>query len=518
MRPFKSVENVQPGRSVFDLSHSKLMSADMGQLYVALCEEVVPGDHFSLGTSIVARAMPLVAPLLHQIDITVHTFFVPYRLLWENWEDFITGGVDGTDASVLPRMAYPAIFAGSLWDNLGFPENPGGALTATDTMPLAFPQLAYWRIWNEFYRDETNIAEVDYAAMPDTLARRAWEKDYFTSALPWAQRGIAPSFPITGTLPVDFDFLNAPNNNAWYMTGFVKDANQPPWTVEISSGDPASIASLTNPIWNGTHASSVGPLATVDLATATTFDVNTLRLAWQIQKWMERNARAGVRYTEFLQAHFGVHNKDYRLQRPEYIGGLKSQVIVSEVLQTSESTVTSPQGNLAGHGISVTQERTGKYFATEYGLIMSLLSIMPKPMYSQGINRQWLRRTKYDFFFPEFSTLGEQAIEDAELYWQESDALNKHVLGFQGRYDEMRYKPNIVVGDMRPGASMDYWTLCREFAAPPTLDSTFIECTPDPRAWAVQVGAPQFLIHVGNHIKAVRPIPAMGTPGLVDHH
>jgi len=536
MRPFKSVENVRPGKSVFDLSYSKLLSADMGLLYPIMCDEMVPGDSFNVNHSIVARVMPLVPRILNEINITVHTFFVPYRLLWEDWEDFITGGIDGDNADTLPRMDYPGdvtFEAGnSLWDYLGFPHSITGTVTASDTLPLQFPQLAYSMIWNEYYRDETLQTEIDLATPSDTLLRRCWTKDYFTSALLWAQRGTPPALPLSGTAPVSdsvggmtgdviFNFANLDYSNPWYNTNLY--AHDP-----VGGEYPVSTQAPTQPngSWNRTSAPK-DPVATIDytnvsadMSLVSTFDINDIRLAWQIQRWMERNARSGVRYTEFLQAHFGVGgNLDARLQRPEYVGGLKAPVIISEVLQTSETTVGgTPQGNLAGHGITVSREHIGKYYAQEYGLIMSLLSIMPKPMYSQGINRQWLRRSRYDFYFPEFSTLGEQAVEDAEIYWQDTDALNEHVFGFQQRYDEMRYKPNLPVCMLRPGADFDYWTLTREFGSLPALDDTFVTCDPDPRSWAVQVDAPQFVIHVGNHIKAVRPIPYMGTPGLVDHH
>lgn len=546
IRPFKSVENVRPGRSVFDLSYSKAMSADMGLLYPIMCDEVVPGDHWSISHSIVARAMPLVAPILHQIDITVHSFFVPYRLIWEDWEDFISGGVDGDDASVLPRMDYPGDSAfddaDSLWDYLGFPRLPTGSLTATDTLPLKFPQLAYSLIWNEYYRDETLQTEIDLSSPSAVLLRRAWTKDYFTSALPWAQRGTAPAFPLTGSAPltptsvgVDFDFKNTPvagSNNQHVLgmavSGDVTNPLANTTGLAHTTGNDSDTDTYANDYWNRAGVAEVDLSGvSADMSTVSSFDINTLRTAWQVQRWMERNARGGVRYVEFLRSHFGVAPKDETLQRPVYIGGMKAPVIISEVLQTSATdTGITPQGNLAGHGISVAQQKTGKYFATEYGLIMSLMSIMPKPMYHQGINRQWLRRTRYDFYFPEFSTLGEQAVEDQEIYWQATDALNKHVFGFQGRYDELRFKPNMTVGALRPnlpatyalGDSFGVWTLTRDFASLPALGDTFIQCNPSNRAWAVTADAPQFVMHIGNHIKAVRPIPAVGTPGLVDHH
>ena len=256
---------------------------------------------------------------------------------------------------------------------------------------------------------------------------------------------------------------------------------------------------------------------TVDLSSATTFDISDLRLAFQIQKWMERNARAGARYTEFLRAHFGVSPRDERLQRPEYIGGSKSPVIFSEVLQTSSTDVTSPQGNLAGHGLTVSQSYCGKYHATEYGLVIGLMSVMPRTSYSQGINRQWLRRTKYDFYFPEFANLSEQAVENAEICATASSAHNTGIFGYQGRYDEMRTKDNMVCSQMRD--TFDYWHLARQFdpTTPPTLNDDFVECIPRKDIFAVP-SEPGLIVSFGNIIKAIRPLPIMGEPGLIDHH
>ena len=258
----------------------------------------------------------------------------------------------------------------------------------------------------------------------------------------------------------------------------------------------------------------------VDLSTASTFDIADLRLAFQIQKWMERNARAGVRYTEFLRAHFGVSPRDDRLDRPEYIGGSKSPIIVSEVLQTSSTDATTPQGNLAGHGLSVNEAYCGSYNVQEYGLILGMFSVMPRPSYQQGINRQWLRRTRYDFFFPEFQNLSEQAIENAEIMALDADAThNTGIFGYQGRYDEMRYKPNMVVGEMRD--TFDYWHLGRVFDAltPPVLNSDFVECNPDDckRVFAVQ-DVPGLMVQFANIIKAFRPLMIQAEPGLIDHN
>lgn len=528
IRPFKQVRALKPRRSVFDLSYKKLLSADMGYLYPIMCDEVVPGDSWNISSHVVARVMPLVAPILHEIKIYVHYYFVPFRLLWNLWESFITGGENGQDASTLPRMPYPGDTAfnlgTSLWDYLGFPKSPTGTVTATTTLPVDFPRRAYSAIWDAYYRDE-NLQTALGTSYSDVLLRHSWKKDYFTSALPWAQRGIAPAMPISGNLPlsgdaavsgsVAFNFAQLPASTNWsYDTGMVVDTGVDN-VVHINS------TALANTNWNQAGLTSLTATAdtsviTADASGATTFDMNDFRLAMQIQRFQERNARVGVRYTEFLHGVFGESPKDERMMRPEYIGGIQAPVIISEVLQTSETDGT-PQGNLAGHGISVAMTKAATYHATEYGLIMGLMSIRPEPMYSQGVNRQWLRRSRYDYYFPQFASLGEQAVEEAEIYWQDTDVLNTGVFGFQGRYDEMRYKPHMTVGALRPGQSLDYWTLTREFDSAPELNEEFIVCEPDPRSWAVQSGAPQFVVSFGNSIKAVRPLPITGEPGRVDH-
>ena len=304
-------------------------------------------------------------------------------------------------------------------------------------------------IFNEYYRDET--IQPPALLTSETLKPRNWEKDYFTSSLLWQQRGTAPALPIAGIA-----------HAVWPANG---------------TGTGVPMQSVYNGSWKPYDSATKGLLEnnTIDLSTATTFNVADLRLAFQIQKWMERNARAGARYTESLQAHFGVSPRDERLQRPEYIGGSKTPVIVSEVLQTSSTDATSPQGNMAGHGVSVASTFCGKYRATEHGLIMGIMSIMPRTMYQQGMDRQWLRRSRYDFYFPEFANLSEQAILNCELYATSNEATNKAIFGYQGRYDEMRTKRNMVCGQMR--STFDYWHLGRIFSTAPALNSTFLLCT-----------------------------------------
>ena len=486
----------------------------MAQLIPVMCDEVVPGDFFEMGNEAVIRFQPLVAPVLHEINMYVHYFFVPYRLLWDNatpdnWETFISGGIDGDELPTIPIWEPTDTTEGSLWDYMGFPTgiDPDGAY------PVDFPRRAYNLVYNEFYRDETLVNEV--ALTNETILSRAWEKDYFTSALTAQQRGTAPALPISGTTSAiwdsNLDVGVLDNNSVWN-------------TVQGSAtAGNTSLSTLRNPSTNNITAHYLQLRTTdlndnvVDLSTATTFDIADLRLAFQIQKWMERNARAGVRYTEFLKAHFGVSPTDDRLQRPEYIGGSKSPVIISEVLQTSSTDVTSPQGNLAGHGITVSQAYCGKYHAKEYGLIIGIMSVMPRSAYSQGINRQWLKSTKYDFYFPEFANLSEQAIINAEICATGSSAHNTGIFGYQGRYDELRTKQNMICGEMR--TTYDYWHLGRQFnpATPPALNGTFITCDPRKDIFAVP-SEPGLIVSFGNIIKAFRPIPLSAEPGLIDHH
>lgn len=495
MQMFESVRSLRPGRSVFNLSYEKLFTCDMGELIPVMCDEAVPGDVFEIGNQAMIRFQPMVAPMMHEVNAYVHYYFVPYRLLWSDWEDFVTGGRLGTDASVLPRWNPANTAVGSLWDYLGFPTG----IVPTDALPLDFVRSGYNFIYNEYYRDQNLIAEIPLTN--EAIKLRAWEKDYFTSALPWQQRGTAPALPISGT------------SSAVWTTVNITD----PGGTQVSPRVSSSLVGENRFGYTPGTANNnlLGALNsnTVDLGAATTFNVSDLRLAFQIQKWLERNARAGARYTEFLKAHFGVAPRDDRLDRPEYIGGTKSPIIVSEVLKTSTDG-TSPQGTMAGHGIGVSNSYVGKYHVQEFGLIMGIMSIMPKAVYSQGIDRQWLRRTKYDFYSPEFANLSEQAIERAELYATAVGADNRTIFGYQGRYDEMRVKRNMYCGDMRE--SFNYWHLGRIFGSAPLLNASFIECVPDKRVFAVTT-QDEIIVNFGNSIKAIRPLPSIAEPGLIDH-
>lgn len=504
---FRRVGGLVPGKSVFDLSYEKKFTGDMGLLYPIVADEMVPGDTFEIGNEVVIRFQPMVAPMLHQVDVYIHYFFVPYRLLWDEWEDFITGGESGDLTPVIPEYdpyskgngKFVPSFEGNakytLWDYFGFPV---GVNLPVGQRPLSFPWRAYNLVWNEYYRDQNVMDEVNLD-QPAVL-RRCWKKDYFTSALPWQQRGLAPALPISGVTSAEWPSSSVGVSTAAYNLQFSPYPND-------------NSAFINN---SGARDNVLGFLGknTVDLSVASTFDIADLRLAFQIQKFLERNARAGARYTEFLGAHFGVAPRDERLQRPEYVGGMKTGVVVSEVLQTSETSANSPQGNLAGHAIVADKGYIAKYHATEFGVIIGLLSVMPKAAYQQGVNKQWLRKTKYDFYFPEFAHLSEQPIKRIQLYATDNEIENDTIFGYQGIYDEMRVKYDMVCADMRD--TFDYWHLGRKFASPPALNQDFLLCNPSKRIFAVQ-DEPGMIISVGNIIKAIRPLPAMAEPGLIDH-
>jgi len=513
-RAFSHVESNRPGRSVFDLSHRKLLSCDFGQLIPVLCEEMVPGDTFKIGAQMLVRFTPMIAPIMHEVNAYIHYFFVPYRLLWPkpdyeeagleegNWEEFITGGVQGDNDDTIPKWSdntYTAA-ANSLFDYFGFTISTA---LPVNSLPMAFPKRAYNLVYNEYYRDETLIEPIDLD--DNDVKYRCWEKDYFTSALPWQQRGTAPALPVTIT-----------GSAVWPQDKFVNGSAAGTVAVNAVSQDTSFYVNSGEGRDNLRRNLNANTLD----ADAVTFDINDLRLAFQLQRFMELNARAGVRYTEFLKAQFGENPRDDRLQRPEYIGGVRNPIIVSEVLQTSASnTQPTPQGNMSGHGISADNSYAGSYHAQEFGCIIGMLSIMPRSMYSQGIDRQWLRKTRYDFYFPAFAHLGEQGIENMELYATATDATNHALFGYQGRYDEMRFKKSLVTSDFRD--TFDYWHLGRKFSSQPSLNKEFISMSAAENTELKRIFADQtdhaILVSIGNIIEAIRPLPVMPLPGYIDH-
>ena len=543
MSVFSSVLGNKVGRSVFDLSHVKRFTCDMGQLIPVYFDECVPGDTRKIGMQCVTRFQPLVAPILDSVDLTVHYFFVPTRLLMdkeEDWNTFLTGGKDGKDDSVSLPLWNFGFYDGSstsgsfpfsngknfgkysLWDYFGLPVKGADynfySNVCSSNHVLGFAQRCYNLVFNEFYRD---VNLVDFASVNNsTLLYRSWKKDYFTSALPWQQRGVAPALPLSGTVPVSLNTqfsLSDPSIHVGASDSLIY-TNAGGSLGYLDLNTPSSVDKIT-----GYIDGSVNGVA--DLSNAATFNVSTLRQCVQIQRWLELNARGGVRYTEFLRSHFGISPKDEVLGRPQYIGGTKSSIVVSEVLQTSRTVDTtetqkgSPLGRLAGHGLGATSDYICTFTSKEFGYIIGIASWMPKPSYQQGVNRIFSRKTKFDFYFPEFSHLSEQAVTNGEVF-ATGTAKDSEIFGYQGAYNEMRYTPSFNCADMRD--TFSYWHLGRIFDNAPKLNAGFLTTNPAydggirKDIFASQ-NEPGLLVQFANIVKAIRPLPVYGTPGFVDH-
>jgi hypothetical protein len=510
MKPnlFNSIKLQRPKKNVFDLTHDVKLSAEMGNLTPILTLECVPGDKFDIGCESLIRFAPMIAPVMHRMDVSMHYFFVPNRILWDNWEKFITGN---DSELVAPYIAYDNGFINPTFglegcvkfmDYMGVPPQvPGGEAQNINALPFA----AYQAIYNEYYRDQNLIAPIPYKLTDGNnntsltrlhqlldLRKRAWEHDYFTASLPFAQKGAAVDIPL-GTIQTPAAKIQGldtagTSNNVQGVSG----------TFDI---DPVS-----GPLAPGLYA----PATTADVEPTT---INDLRRAFRLQEWLEKNARGGTRYIESILTHFGVKSSDKRLQRPEYITGVKSPVVISEIVNTTGQSDGLAQGNMAGHGISVSSGRSGSYYCEEHGYIIGVMSVMPKTCYQQGIPKTFLKNDNLDYFWPSFAHIGEQPVTNNEIYAYTSTA--DETFGYVPRYAEYKYMPSRVAGEFRD--SLDYWHLGRKFDTQPALSGEFVSCTPTKRIFAVLEGpgseaTDSLYCHVLNKIKAVRPMPKFGTP------
>lgn len=515
MKLFDSIQVGRPKRNKFDLSHERKFSLKMGKLVPILMTEVVPGDRFRCSSEIFLRMAPMLAPIMHRVNVFTHYFFVPNRLIWDEWEDFITGGRDGTAAPVIPHfnsftLGSPAVE--SLDDYLGLPSSFYGA----DAMNIsALPFRAYQLIYDEYFRDQNLIAALDISKASGAIApgaeqdklrvlrTRAWEKDYFTSALPWAQRGGAVGVPITGDVGA-----------GTLKTGDIR---------KVSDNTLASTGALSSTLGVEKVGGAEDVYHDVDgvgTLTDASVSINELRRSARLQEWLEKNARGGARYIEQILSHFGVKSSDARLQRPEYLGGGKQPVVISEVVSTFESmtdfeTTSNPQGNMAGHGVSFGNSNGFKRGFEEHGFVVGIMSILPKTAYQNGIHRMWRREGKFDHYWPEFANIGEQEVKVSEIWADFTSPAGEgdEVFGYQSRYAEYKYIPSSVHGVFRE--QLAFWHMGRIFTAKPVLNASFVESDPTERIFSV-ANAPLGSLYCQcfNKIDALRPMPYFGTPHL----
>ena len=558
-------------RTKFDRSHVYKTTFNSGKLIPVFVDEVLPGDTTRMSVNYFARLATPIKPIMDNIYLDWFFFFVPNRLVWEHWQNFCFEQEDPDDSTdyVIPTVSATGnsenVYIGSLWDYFGLPVNTSGNLSGISALPFR----AVYLIWNEWFRDE-NLQKSVKIQKGDTNevlnSARASEQpswvfssgtsivsgypcpprgkrhDYFTSALPWTQKGPGVSIGLAGIASIvdptpDPGFLLHSNAKQLAVVSATR-AEGKSGGYRVATGDGVVTFSRYG---SDSDSSSVGGFAGntsgavtvsaqvgsaylgndsyVDLDTSSIFTINSLRTAFQMQKFYERLARGGSRYTEVLRSFFGVVSPDARLQRPEFLGSFTKMINVNPIAQTSATDDISPQGNLSAYGVTAAKFHGFTKSFVEHGYIFGFVCARADLTYQQGINKMWLRSTVYDFYWPTFAHLGEQAIELREIYAQGTEA-DTTVFGYQERYAEYRYKPSQITGKFRSsvtGGNLDMWHLSQFFKNAPTLNEEFIvENPPIERIIAVP-SEPEFLLDIGFRYTTVRPMPMFGTPGLVDH-
>ncbi|WNK13680.1 MAG: major capsid protein [Microvirus sp.] len=474
-------------KNQFNLGYTKLFSCDMGELIPCGLLEVLPGDVIEMATSALVRAQALLAPVMHPVEVKIHHWFVPNRLVWVDFEKFITGGPDGLDASVFPTLTIPGggFAVGSLHDYFGVPTGVGAAQLIS-----ALPARGYARIWNEWYRDQDlqtplNVSTASGADVTTSVALQniCWEKDYYTSARPWEQKGAAITIPLGTSAPtVAMEGASVRN-------------------LERTSASAATQVSVEQA---GGGAGTNFTFLT-DLSLASGISVNTLRASLALQRFQEARARYGSRYVEYLRA-MGVRSSDARLDRPEYLGGGKQTIQFSEVVATAETGTSVDVGDLKGHGIAALRSNKFRTFFEEHGYIHTFMSVKPKTIYANGLFRHWNRRIKTDFWQPELQHIGQQAIKMKEIYLPAASPEN--TFGWQDRYDEYRRSESFIGGEFR-STVLDFWHMARILASEPALNATFVSSVPTERSFAVPAND-VLMVHTNHNIRAKRLVSPIG--------
>lgn len=516
-------------RSSFRVQKTYKTTFDGGWLIPFYVDEILPGDTFNLNVTAFARLGTPIFPFMDNLHVDCFFFFVPNRLVWENWIRFMGEQTDSPTDSisyVIPQSVQDAggNAVGSISDYFGIPVV--GQVAVGEVLSVnALPLRAYCLIWNEWFRDE-NLQDAVIVQKDDgpddqyTLLKRGKRHDYFTSCLPFTQKGTVTPLIISGVVPVTP--VESPPNNAniplFRTASVATPASIVPASAAIAANLQSSVASSAES-WQWTNQTGLE----ANLASATANTINQLRQAFQIQKLLERDARGGTRYTEIVRSHFGVISPDARLQRPEYLGGSSAAIVVNPIAQTSEGTAGSAEtvGTLGGAATGLLRAGFSQSF-TEHGYVIGLISARADLTYQQGLRKLWSRSTRYDFYFPVFAALGEQAVLTKEIYCTGDPDIDNDVFGYQERWAEYRYNPSEITGLFRSttNPSLDAWHLAQEFSAQPQLNASFIEENPPiDRVIAVNEASPnqQFLLDAFFDIREARPMPMYSVPGMIDH-